>query len=114
MLFRSVNGASPSTVESNGTPASEPAIDAPVTEEKIAVRSPAVGFVRLQLGTAANSKMEVGDLVDDRQLVCIVESMNVPMEVHAPCAGRLAAIDVQVDQPVEYGETLMWIAPNRA
>ena len=106
------NGASPSMVASNGAPASEPSAAAPVTEERIAVRSPAVGFVRLQLGTAANSKLEIGDLVNDQQLVCIVESMNVPMEVHAPCAGRLAAIDVQVEQAVEYGQPLMWIEPT--
>jgi len=106
------NGTPTAIVESNGEPASAPAVAAQATEGKIAVRSPAVGFVRLQLGTSANSKLEVGDMVNDQQLVCIVESMNVPMEVHAPFAGRLAAIDVQAEQPVEYGETLMWIDPT--
>jgi biotin carboxyl carrier protein len=105
------NGATPVIVESNGSSAAEPPVSAPPAPEKIAVRSPAVGYLRLQLGTAANSKLEVGDLVNDQQLVCVVESMNVPMEVHAPCAGRLASIDVQAEQPVEYGQALMWIEP---
>lgn len=106
------NGGSPALGEANGASAPEPPAAASSVEEKIAVRSPAVGFVRLQLGTAANSKLEVGDLVNDQKLVCIIESMNMPMEVHAPCAGRIANIDVQAEQPVEYGQPLMWIEPT--
>lgn len=99
---------------SNG---SAPASEAPAETDETAgtivtVRSPAVGYVRLQLGTAANTRLEVGDLVNDQQLLCIISSMNVPTEVVAPRAGRIAAFHVKADQPVEYGQRLLEIEPT--
>lgn len=114
---RSLSSAPPpaaGAVPSNG---SAPASEAPAETEETAgtivtVRSPAVGYVRLQLGTAANTRLEVGDLVNDQQLLCIISSMNVPTEVVAPRAGRIAAFHVKADQPVEYGQRLLEIEPT--
>lgn len=114
---RSLSSAPPPAAAGAPSNGSAPASEAPVETEETAgtvvtVRSPAVGYVRLQLGTAANTRLEVGDLVNDQQLLCIISSMNVPTEVVAPRAGRIAAFHVKADQPVEYGQRLLDIEPT--
>jgi biotin carboxyl carrier protein len=54
-------------------------------------------------------RWHVGDVVERDEVVCIVESMRIPNEVHAPSAGRIASILAEEDEPVEYGRALMEI-----
>ncbi len=103
-----------SVAAANGKPIAAVAIESldPPQPSSLTVRSLGVGFVKLQLGTAANTRIEEGDLVNDQQLLCIIASMNVATEIFAPCAGRIARIEVKPDQPVEYGQPLLVIEPT--
>lgn len=55
--------------------------------------------------------IEVGDLVEEGQVVCIIESLKVPNEVRSPARGIITQILVDDGQVVEYGQPLMVLEP---
>jgi acetyl-CoA carboxylase biotin carboxyl carrier protein len=55
--------------------------------------------------------VEVGDLVEIGQVVCIIEAMKLMNEIKAEVAGRIEKRLVQNAQPVEYGQTLFEVSP---
>ncbi|MCS7253780.1 MAG: biotin/lipoyl-containing protein [Armatimonadota bacterium] len=55
--------------------------------------------------------VEVGDLVEEGQVVCVVESLKVPNEIRSPARGIVAQILVDDGQVVEYGQPLMILEP---
>jgi acetyl-CoA carboxylase biotin carboxyl carrier protein len=55
---------------------------------------------------------EVGDSISKGQVVCIIEAMKLMNEIEAEVEGEVMEILVENGQPVEYGQTLMWVKPN--
>ena len=53
--------------------------------------------------------VEVGDLVQKGQTVCIIEAMKLMNEIDCDRDGTVKAILVENGQPVEYGEPLLVI-----
>ena len=76
--------------------------EAPLPENYESIESPASGNV-WKLCVAE------GDSVDEGQLVAILESMKMEIEVHASCAGTIAALKKQEGQSVQGGHSLVWI-----
>lgn len=56
--------------------------------------------------------VENGDRISDGQVVCIIEAMKLMNEIEAEVSGQIMEIAVENGEPVEYGQTLMWVAPN--
>jgi acetyl-CoA carboxylase biotin carboxyl carrier protein len=54
--------------------------------------------------------VEVGQKVNEKSIVCIVEAMKVMNELHADCTGTIAEILVENANGVEYGQPLFKIA----
>ncbi len=79
----------------------------PASEETI-VASPVVGVVRTVPGAP-----KVGARVKLGQVLVGVEAMKVPNEVRSPCDGVVAAVLVEDGTPVEYGQTLYVIKPDK-
>ena len=73
------------------------------------VPSPMVGTVFRAAEPKAKPFVEVGDEVRAGQTILIVEAMKHMNEVAAPRPGRVVAILVEDNQPVEYGQPLMII-----
>lgn len=69
--------------------------------------SPMVGTAYLQAEPSAPRFVSVGDQVREGQTVLIVEAMKVMNPIPAPCNGIVLSIDVNDNQPVEYGQVLM-------
>ena len=80
----------------------ENADDEPLPENYESIESPASGNV-WKLCVAE------GDSVDEGQLVAILESMKMEIEVHASCSGIVAALKKQEGQSVQGGHSLVWI-----
>jgi biotin carboxyl carrier protein len=101
--------------------ADEEMFDALIIEEteghgeplNIEVKAPLVGIFRTAMKAGGKPLVAVGDVIREGQIVCAVESLTVRTEVEAAAAGRISAIFVQEGQPVEYGQPLMEIQPNR-
>jgi len=86
--------------------ASEPA--APAANQK-AVVSPMVGTFYRSPAPDADPFVEVGDVIEVGQTVCIIEAMKLMNEIEAETKGRVAQILVENAQPVEFGQKLFLI-----
>ncbi len=74
-----------------------------------AVPSPMVGTAYLSPAPGADPFVSVGDTVKEGQTVMIVEAMKTMNQIPAPKSGKVAAILVDDQQPVEFGEPLLII-----
>ncbi len=86
---------------------------APAVESRyVAIKSPMVGTFYRAPGPDADPYVEVGQVVEVGQTICIVEAMKLMNEIEADARGRLVAIKVDNKQPVEYGQVLFLIDPQ--
>ena len=53
--------------------------------------------------------VKVGDEVEVGDTLCIIEAMKMMNQIEAETAGRVAAIQVQNGDPVEFGQVLFVI-----
>lgn len=58
-------------------------------------------------GTVWEIRVNVGDVVEEEQVLVVLESMKMEMPVEAPSPGLVASILVQSGQAVEEGEVLL-------
>ena len=59
----------------------------------------------------ADPYVEVGDMVEVGQTVCIVEAMKLMNEIESEVQGRIVQILVENAQPVEFGQKLFLVEP---
>lgn len=94
--------------------AAVPAAAAPAEEDPYAgatrVLSPMVGTAYVAPEPGAPPFVKVGDSVAQGQTVMIVEAMKTMNPVPAPKAGKVVAILVENEQPVEFDQPLVVIA----
>jgi acetyl-CoA carboxylase biotin carboxyl carrier protein len=60
----------------------------------------------------ADPYVEVGDMVELGQTVCIVEAMKLMNEIESEVKGRVTRILVENAQPVEFGQPLFLVEPT--
>jgi acetyl-CoA carboxylase biotin carboxyl carrier protein len=84
---------------------------APPKTEEILVRSPVVGTFWIRPAPGEPPFVQVGDLVQPGQVLCIVEAMKVMNEVRAEVAGVVEEILAEEGDPVEYGQPLFRLRP---
>jgi len=85
-------------------PAASPA--APAAEQGDLITSPIVGtFYRAPAPDAA-SYVEVGQVVEKGEVLCIVEAMKLMNEIEAEFRCKIVKICKQNAEPVEYGDDL--------
>ena len=102
--------AAPQQVAS--VPASAEAVPAPSAAEKgQTVTSPIVGtFYRAPAPDAA-PYVEVGQVVEKGQVLCIVEAMKLMNEIEAEYRCKILKISKENAHPVEFGEALFVVEP---
>jgi acetyl-CoA carboxylase biotin carboxyl carrier protein len=88
-----------------------PAAGTTGTEHLTPIVSPMVGTFYRAPAPDADPYVEVGDLVEVGQTVCIVEAMKLMNEIESEAKGRIVRILVDNTQPVEYGQKLFLIEP---
>ena len=97
----------PPTSEPSGEPAPPP------TERKwVPITSPMVGTLYQASAPGEPLFVKVNDRVRPGQTVCIIEAMKLMNEIEAEISGQVMEIVVANGEPVEYGQTLMWIDPD--
>ncbi len=96
-------------------PATAPAPQPAKTEEEdlTVVTAPIVGTFYEASSPDAPPFVEVGDTVKAGQVLCIIEAMKLMNEIEAETAGVIEKKFVSNAQPVEFGEALFAIKPNK-
>jgi acetyl-CoA carboxylase biotin carboxyl carrier protein len=102
------------TSEAAPATAREAAAEAQRSDENLhVVKSPIVGTFYAAAGPDSDAFVSVGAKVDSGQTLCIIEAMKLMNEIESDVAGEVVRIFVENGQPVEYGEPLFGIRPNR-
>lgn len=110
-------GAGPALPVALGAPAAEgpaPAAVPPApkpAENAAVIASPMVGTFYRAPAPDADPYVEVGDMVEVGQTVCIIEAMKLMNEIESDFRGRVVKILVENAQPVEFGQKLFLIEP---
>ena len=92
-------------------PAASATAPAPAAENHAAITSPMVGTFYRAPAPDADPYIEVGDMVEVGQTVCIVEAMKLMNEIESEVKGRVTRILVENSQPVEFGQKLFLVEP---
>ena len=75
------------------------------------ITSPMVGTFHRAPAPEAPAFVEVGDVVERGQVLCLVEAMKMMNEIEAEFRGRVTAILVDNGRAIEYGEALFLVEP---
>jgi acetyl-CoA carboxylase biotin carboxyl carrier protein len=101
--------ATPATPGKTFVEESKPAL---VDKHWLAITSPMVGTFYRAPTPDEPPFVEVNDRIRVGQTVCIIEAMKLMNEIEAEASGQVMDILVANGEPVEYGQTLMWIKPD--
>lgn len=112
-----VSMAAPAPVAAHA-PAAAPAASAPVaapaaTEAPAgntkALKAPMIGTFYRSSGPDSPAFVQVGDMVEKGQVICIIEAMKLFNEIEAEESGRIVKALVENATPVEYDQPLFLI-----
>jgi len=76
------------------------------------INAPMVGTFYAASAPDADPYVEVGNVVDEESVVCIIEAMKVMNEIKAEIRGKVVEVLVNNGEPVEYGQPLFLIDPS--
>jgi acetyl-CoA carboxylase biotin carboxyl carrier protein len=82
-----------------------------IEQKWTAVTSPMVGTFYRAPSPDEAPFVEIGDAIRKGQPVCIIEAMKLMNEIEAEISGQVMEIAVANGEPVEYGQTLLWVKP---
>ncbi|HYM80259.1 MAG TPA: acetyl-CoA carboxylase biotin carboxyl carrier protein [Candidatus Limnocylindria bacterium] len=94
-----------------GAAPDSPAAPADRSENLVAITSPMVGTFYRAPAPDADPYVEMGDVVQVGQTVCILEAMKLMNEIESESKGRIVRILVENAQPVEFGQKLFLLEP---
>lgn len=92
-------------------PAPAPASTSNPAEAGIAVIAPLTGVFYTASSPTADPFINIGDMVQAGQVICIVEAMKVFNEIKTEVSGVVASIPAQNGQLVQRGDALVRIKP---
>ena len=74
------------------------------------VKSPMVGVYYSAPGVDISPFIEIGDIVQAGDVLCVIEAMKIMNEITAECDGVITEIYVENKQVVEFGQPLFRIS----
>ena len=87
------------------------AIDPAAADNRIPILAPLVGTFYSASQPGAKPFVEVGDVVETGQTVCIVEAMKLMNEVAAAEGGKVVEICAEEGEAVEFDQVLIYLEP---
>ena len=84
------------------------ATEAPASNHK-SLKAPMIGTFYRSSGPDSPSFVQVGDMVEKGQVICIIEAMKLFNEIEAEESGRVVKALVENATPVEYDQPLFLI-----
>jgi oxaloacetate decarboxylase alpha subunit len=77
----------------------------------VEIKSPMVGTFYRAPAPEAPAFVEVGQVIEPGQVLCIIEAMKLMNEIKSEVKGRLVKILVENAQPIEFGQVLFLVEP---
>ena len=94
------------------TPAVKPnETTAPKTENFLTIKSPMIGTFYRQPSPDKPIFVNVGDEIEEGQIVCIIEAMKLFNEIESEVSGRIVKVLVEDASPVEFDQPLFMVEP---
>lgn len=103
--------AAPAAAPAPAAPAAAPATEAASASTHVALKAPMIGTFYRSSGPDSPAFVQVGDLVEKGQVICIIEAMKLFNEIEAEQSGRIVKAMVENASPVEYDQPLFLIEP---
>ncbi len=101
----------PTTIETAAVTTSQPTPTA-IDKKWVEVKSPMVGTFYRSPAPDEAAFVNLGDRIRLGQTVCIIEAMKLMNEIEAESVGQVMEVLVENGQPVEFGQTLMYLDPG--
>lgn len=110
MMAQPATAPPSSQASAPATPSASPAVaEEPATPIGTIVESPMVGTFYRGSSPAAKPFIEIGEVVEKGDTLCIIEAMKIMNQIEAEVSGTVRAVLAEDGQPVEYGEPLVVI-----
>lgn len=77
----------------------------------VEIKSPMVGTFYRAPNPEAPAYVEVGQMIEPGQVICIIEAMKLMNEIKSEIKGKILEILVDNAEPVEFGQPLFLIEP---
>ncbi len=83
--------------------------EAEKAKNTIEIKAPMVGTFYRSPSPEAPAYVNVGDTIEQGQVLCIIEAMKLMNEIKSEVKGRIIDIHVENAEPVEFGQVLFII-----
>jgi len=84
---------------------------APKADNLLTIKSPMIGTFYRQSGPDKPLFVNVGDEVEEGQVVCIIEAMKLFNEIESEVSGTIVKVLVDDASPVEFDQPLFLVEP---
>lgn len=95
---------------STSSTATEPT---PTVEEGNVISAPMVGTFYNSPSPDSPPFIEVGQKVSEGDIVCIIEAMKIMNQIECEVSGTISKILIENGEPVEYGQPMFVIKPDK-
>ncbi|WP_310490404.1 acetyl-CoA carboxylase biotin carboxyl carrier protein [Chamaesiphon sp. VAR_69_metabat_338] len=85
---------------------------ATVDTKWVEIKSPMVGTFYRSPAPDEPPFASIGDRIRAGQTVCIIEAMKLMNEIESEVVGQVMEVLVENGQPIEFGQTLMYVNPS--
>lgn len=82
-----------------------------IVEKTVEIRAPMVGTFYRAPSPEAPPYVEVGQVIEPGQVICIIEAMKLMNEIKSEIKGKILEILVDNAEPVEFGQPIFLIEP---
>jgi len=80
-------------------------------DKTVEIKAPMVGTFYRAPAPEAPPYVEVGQVVEPGQVICIIEAMKLMNEIKSEIKGKLVEVIVENAEPVEFGQPLFLVEP---
>ncbi len=81
------------------------------TSKSVEIRAPMVGTFYRAPSPEAPPYVEIGQVIETGQVICIIEAMKLMNEIKSEIRGKVLEILVDNAEPVEFGQPMFLIEP---
>ena len=93
-------------------PASSQSVDIAEEDHLITIKSPIIGTFYRKPSPDKPNFIEIGDLISEGSVLCVVEAMKLFNEIESEYSGKIVKILVDDSSPVEFDQPLFVIDPS--